>query len=508
MKKRRPPPTEEFLPAAGSAMKLESLLKKIEIESVVGRSDVDVSCIACDSRHAKPGCLFVAIPGTRHNGWAFVEDGIARGAVAVVSEGGELFRRDVTHVRVKDARKALGLLADAFYGSPSARMRICGITGTNGKTTTAYLVRSMFEETGEKAGLIGTVEYRIGERAIPASRTTPDAVTLHSLLARMVAAGCSTSVMEVSSHGLAQNRVAGIEFDVAVLTNITRDHLDYHGTLEAYFEAKSILFRTLGLGAKKAVAVLNADDPAGERLRRMVGPGVATLSYGLSGTADVRAEDVRVLPDGTCARIVTPWGKAEVKLRLIGRFNVSNVLAAVAAAGSQGIGLDRMLRSAAAFAGAPGRLEEIPTDMGFRVFVDYAHTDDALERVLSALREICSGRLIVTFGCGGNRDRTKRPAMGAVASRMADLAVITSDNPRSEDPEAIIAEILRGCSGAANVEVRPDRGDAIKRCLEAAEAGDVVLVAGKGHEGFQELADRTVPFDDRVEIRKMLSCRS
>jgi UDP-N-acetylmuramoyl-L-alanyl-D-glutamate--2,6-diaminopimelate ligase len=366
------------------------------------------------------------------------------------------------------------------------------------------MIRSIWKAGNLTPGLISTVEYAVGARAIPASRTTPDAATVQAMLAQMLAADCRSAVMEVSSHALDQKRVAGIDFDVAVFTNLTRDHLDYHKTFDDYFRAKSQLFLNLGRGRKKAVGIINADDSWGEKLRNLDGVVADRVTYGLTAPADVRAEDVRLGPENSLFTARTPWGDAEVVLPLMGRYNVSNALAALAACVATGSRLAEVADVLGHMQPVPGRLEKMRTRRGVDVFVDYAHTDDALERVLETLRELTAHRVIAVFGCGGKRDRSKRPAMGRVAARLADMSIITSDNPRTEDPMAIIEEIRAGFGGEGRHEVIEDRARAIERALEMAEPGDLVLVAGKGHETFQEFGNRTVPFDDRQVVRKYI----
>jgi UDP-N-acetylmuramoyl-L-alanyl-D-glutamate--2,6-diaminopimelate ligase len=391
-----------------------------------------------------------------------------------------------------------------FHGEPADKLQMIGVTGTNGKTTTAYMIKAILDAEGRNAGLIGTVAYSIGARTIPASRTTPDAPTLQNMFAQMVSAGCRSAVMEVSSHALIQRRTEGIDFDVGIFTNLTRDHLDYHQTMESYFEAKTLLFRRLGTGRKHAAAVLNADDPWGRQLSRRSDLTADVLTYGLGHDTTVSAEELQVGSSGSTFRLRTPWGAAKVALRLMGRFNVYNAMAAAAACGALGTDLKTAAAALSSMPSVPGRLEEIPTGRDFQVFVDYAHTDDALSHVLKTLREITNGRLIVVFGCGGNRDRTKRPVMGRVAGELADHSILTSDNPRNEDPARIIAEIREGFGLGAAVEVRENRADAIQRAIEIAAKGDVVLIAGKGHENFQEFAGRSIPFDDRQVVKRCL----
>ncbi len=503
--------------------KLETLLDGIKPIRVIGPVHRDVAGIAADSRHVRPGYVFVAIPGIRQDGRAFIADAISRGATAIVwqersagrtgmsgppsvplfSNGGS--RSDLTWIEVQDARRCLALLAVAFYQHPSRQLTVIGVTGTNGKTTVVYLVGDILRADGRRPGLLSTVEYKIADRTIPASRTTPDAVTLQRFLAEMVAIGCRSVALEVSSHALDQSRTEGVEFDVAIFTNLTRDHLDYHGTMERYLGAKQRLFRDLGASKQDAVALVNVDDPAAPRIVEAVRSSCRRLTYGLMPAADISAESVELTSTGSTFRARTPWGNVSIRLPLIGRHNISNALASLGAGAAVGVPLERIAATLAHPSTVPGRLEEIPTGQAFRVFVDYAHTADALERALDALRLLARNRLIAVFGCGGARDPGKRPAMGAVASRLAHHTILTSDNPRTEDPLAIATQIRSGFSPEASVEVEPDRGRAIRRAIEIAKEGDVLLIAGKGHETFQECAHRIIPFDDRSVVRQILA---
>jgi UDP-N-acetylmuramoyl-L-alanyl-D-glutamate--2,6-diaminopimelate ligase len=385
----------------------------------------------------------------------------------------------------------MGPIADVFFGRPSERLLVLGVTGTNGKTTTAYLQHAILAAAGHTAGLLGTIERRIGGVAEPAQRTTSEAIDLQRDLRRMLDAGDTACAMEVSSHALDQQRVAGVRFAAAAFTNLTQDHLDYHADMEAYFAAKALLFDG------RCPTAANADDAYGRRLP-------ADLRFGLATPgAEVRAEDVRYGAHGTAFRLRTPWGDAEVATRLVGRFNVENALAAVSSAGLAGVPLAAIVTGLEGVAGVPGRLEVVSGDRPFAVIVDYAHTADALENVLRALRPLATGRLIVVFGCGGDRDRGKRPTMARVACALADEVIITTDNPRSEDPLAIIAEVAAGADGRHAVE--PDRRRAIERAIAAAAPGDVVLIAGKGHEQGQDVAGSITPFDDRVVACEVLA---
>ena len=486
-------------------MNVKAVIRGMDVVKVTGASEHAVTGITADSRHVQPGYVFVAVGGHQRDGWAYAAEAIQRGAVAVVAEHPPVGKPAVCHVQVDNARRAVAHLAAAFHDWPSRALRLVGITGTNGKTTVAYLARDLMAAQGLRPGLVGTVEYRIGERSIPAARTTPDAASLQAMLAEMVGVGCRSAVMEVSSHALVQERVGGIEFDIGVFTNLTRDHLDYHGDMASYFEAKRLLFRALGTGGKTGRAVVNIDDPWGRKLADDAGIVSDIVTYGMDAGAAVRAESIRLTADGTRFHVRTPWGEAELQTCLLGRFNVSNVLAALAVGGCLEIPPADMAHTLADVSRVAGRLEEVPTGRGFHVFVDYAHTDDALQNVLETLREITERRLIVVFGCGGNRDLTKRPAMGRVAERLADYTVITSDNPRKEEPGDIIRQVLAGFESSGCVETVEARETAIARALDLAQPGDVVVIAGKGHETFQEFANRTVPFDDRQIVKKLLA---
>jgi len=449
---------------------------------------------------AEPGVLFCAIPGLRADGHDFAAAAVARGAVAVMVE--RPLDLPVPQILVADARLGLALAAAALQGHPSRDLAVVGITGTNGKTTSAFLVRAVLEAAGRPCGLVGTIEARVGGRAVPVHHTTPDAVELQDLFARMRDAGDTACAMEVSSHALSQRRVAGTDFAAALFTNLTRDHLDYHPTVEHYYEAKRGLFaRPAGEGADPPGAA-NLDDEFGRRLASETG----ALGYAVDAAADVRPDRVSGLETGIRARMVTPRGPVDIESRLRGRFNLSNLAGVTAVAELLALPHEALAAGIASVAGVPGRFEAVEAGQPFPVIVDYAHTPDSLENVLRAARGIVTGgRLIVVFGCGGDRDRGKRPQMGAVARALADVAVVTSDNPRSEDPEAIVAEILVGAgSGPAELLVEVDRRAAIARALAGAVAGDVVVIAGKGHEQGQERDGVVTPFDDRDVARETL----
>jgi UDP-N-acetylmuramoyl-L-alanyl-D-glutamate--2,6-diaminopimelate ligase len=464
--------------------------------SVEVRGDVTVRIrdVAYRSQDVGEGALFFCVPGTRTDGHRFAEEAVRNGAVALVVEHPVAVDARIPQVIVPSVREAMGPISSAFFGHPAERMTMIGVTGTNGKTTTSYVVESILSAASRTPGLIGTTGARIAGDAVPFARTTPEAPDLHRLLADMVERGVQAVAMEVSSHGLEQHRVGGVRFDCAIFTNLSQDHLDYHGSMESYFAAKALLFRP----ESAAHAVLNADVPEGRRLRR---PDLASTSYGLTARADVRATDVETTAAGLAFRV----GGVHVRSPLRGIFNVYNCLASFAAARAVGISEEQTLRGIAELPGVPGRMETVEAGQDFLVLVDYAHTPDGVENVLDAARPLATGRLTVVLGCGGDRDRAKRPLMGRAATSRADLTVITSDNPRSEDPLAIIREIERGArGGGGRFVVEPDRRAAIRLALRGAREGDVVVIAGKGHEIGQEFADRTIPFDDRVVAREEL----
>src|SRR5215204_376153 len=432
--------------------------------------------LAYDTRSVAPGALFFCVPGERADGHDFAADAVSRGAVGLVVE--RRLDLDVPQLVVPDARVAMAEAADEFFARPSEELMVAGVTGTNGKTTTTFLVYSILEAAGMRPGLLGTVECRIGGDVRPAVRTTPEAIDIQRTLREMLDAGDRSCVMEATSHGSELRRLDRIRFDALVFTNLTQDHLDFHGTMERYFEAKRRLF----LEGRPPAAINSADEWG----RRLLADRPDALTYGFAPDAQIRPDAL----DG-------------VDLKLRGRFNVENALGALAAARLLGVDEDAIVRGLEAVPGVPGRFESVDEGQPFEVVVDYSHTPDSLENVLRAARELTEGRVIAVFGCGGDRDRGKRPVMGAIASRLADVPIVTSDNPRSEEPEAIIDEILAGMEPGA--EVDPDRRAAIARAVELAEPGDVVVIAGKGHEQGQEFKDgRKVPFDDREVAREAL----
>jgi UDP-N-acetylmuramoyl-L-alanyl-D-glutamate--2,6-diaminopimelate ligase len=486
-------------------MKIDQLIQGLQVESRSCPKGREILGVACDSRQVRAGFLFVALAGQEKDGAQYVDDAVGRGAVAIVSERNVKVGGDACLLIVPDARKALAELSARFYDMPSEKLQVIGVTGTNGKSTTSFIARDILRVAGRSPGLLGTIEYQIGARVIPASRTTPDSPLLQSMLAQMLGAGCRSVVMEVSSHALEQKRVCCIDFDVAVFTNLTRDHLDYHGSMDCYFEAKKKLFALLGSMKKKASAVINIDDSRGKDLLGLPGQGCSKITFGLSPEADIHASDIVLGPTQTSFVLRSPWGAREIRSNMLGRFNVLNALGALASCLALGVDLDTSCSALSSLTVVPGRLEEVRTGRNYQVFVDYAHTDNALENVLVTLRELTRGRIIVVFGGGGTRDKTKRPVMGAIADKLADFSYLTSDNPRKEDPAGIIEEIKSGFGGSGNYEIVQDRAEAIRKALTAARDGDLVLIAGKGHEIFQEFANTTIPFDDRKIAQKILS---
>jgi UDP-N-acetylmuramoyl-L-alanyl-D-glutamate--2,6-diaminopimelate ligase len=484
-------------------MKLDALLSQVSTVKVDGPTDRDITNLTYDSRRAKPGTLFFALKGEKVDGTAFIDAAIAAGAEAIVTENASVKTR-ATNIVVADARNAMADLAAAYYQHPARALKIAGVTGTNGKTTTAFLIKHICEAALLRCGLLGTVRYEVGDRILPAARTTPESLDVHDLLWQMRSAGCKACAMEVSSHALMQARVRGVEFDAAVFTNLTQDHLDYHKTMEAYFEAKARMFSELAAQPKKkGKAVINLDDRYGAQLVTRFGKEIPVTTYGLGVHADFRASNVRIDFHGTSYQLDAGGRSYLVRLPLIGQFNVYNSLAALAAANAIGVDVRNCVLALANATAVPGRLEAVPAQRQFRIFVDYAHTDDALLNVIKTCRELNPARLIVVFGCGGNRDKTKRPRMGAVVDQHADYAIVTSDNPRKEEPQAIIDDITPGMR-RGNYEVILDRREAIFRAVAMAQPRDIILIAGKGHENYQEFADRTIPFDDVAVAREAL----
>jgi UDP-N-acetylmuramoyl-L-alanyl-D-glutamate--2,6-diaminopimelate ligase len=484
-------------------MKLGDLVARVPGAVLHADPELVVTDVTHDSRRVGPGALFVAIHGLTTDGNVYTDAARRKGALAVASE--QPPQAHLPWVRVRDAREALALLSAAILGEPASHLELVGVTGTNGKTTTAYLIDAALRAAGKRVGLVGTVQYRIGDRIADAVRTTPESSDLQKLLREMREARCTHAVLEVSSHSLVLKRVLGCPFRVAVFTNLTRDHLDFHGDMDGYFAAKRILFESLL--RPDGFAVVNLDDDKGDEVVH-ASPG-KVITYAIERHADVRGEGIALSLSGTSFRAVTSSGNHEIRSPLLGRFNVLNMLAALGASMALGLPTETAIRGIESLAGVPGRMERVDAGQDFTVVVDYAHTDDALRNLLETVRELHPKRVITVFGCGGDRDRTKRPLMGAVAARLSDVVVVTSDNPRSESPEAILAQIQSGMNGGRGRgperHVIEDRREAIAKALELARKGDAVVIAGKGHESSQVLRDRTVPFDDRQVARDLLS---
>jgi len=483
-------------------MKLKKLIKSL------GRFHIDyplrdfrVEGISCASDKVKENFIFCAIKGNDFDGHKFIPEAIKRKAKVIILENPR-FKiknlKDVAFIQVEDTRLALAKLAAYFYGHPSNRLKVVGITGTNGKTTISYLIEAILKEANFNSAVIGTINYRFKNKIIPAKNTTPSSLEIQYLLNKMLKKKIDYVIMEVSSHALDQKRTAEINFYVGIFTNLTQDHLDYHHNLENYFEAKAKLFRGL---SKNSVAIINQDDPYGLRLKNLTKAKIIT--YGIEKKADIVAKDIKLDIDKTEFTLITKKEKIKLTTSLIGWHNVYNILAAVAFGLHEKIELKKIKSAIEKFKFVPGRLEKIDSKKGFWVFVDYAHTEDALKNVISALREITEGRIIVVFGCGGQRDRNKRPKMGSVVSKMADFFILTNDNPRSEDPKKIIEDIKKGIK-KDNFCVILRRRLAIKKALSLARPKDIVLIAGKGHENYQIIGKRRIPFTDQEVVKECL----
>jgi UDP-N-acetylmuramoyl-L-alanyl-D-glutamate--2,6-diaminopimelate ligase len=493
-------------------MQLAKIISALRPEPVrvAGPADREITSLTHDSRQVSPGSLFVALPsvtpGRGGGGADFILEAVERGAAAVITSG-EIEAPRATMIRVADPRSALSAAAAVFYGHPCLQLQTAGITGTNGKTTVAFLLKHLLDVADRPCGLIGTVRYVIGPRVLPAARTTPEADEVQRLLREMRDVNCRAAVMETSSHALEQNRVRDVEFDAAVFTNLTQDHLDYHETMEAYFAAKSRLFDQLASQPhKRGTAVVNIDDRYGRRLFDSLGQRVNTITYGQSSNAMFRATDLRTDLHGTQYSLHAGGKSYLVRLPLFGPFNVYNSLAALASMQALGHDVRKSVEALKNAPQVPGRLEMVGGPKSFRVFVDYAHTPDALENVLRTLRALEPQRIITVFGCGGDRDKAKRGPMGRAAAELSDWCIVTSDNPRSEDPEEICRQVSASLRGS-NHETIVDRRAAIRRAVAMAGPGDIVLVAGKGHEDYQEFADRKVPFDDVAEAESAIRGR-
>lgn len=471
--------------------------------SVSGKlKDSSVSRLVTDSRRVIPGCLFFAIRGHQTDGNYYIEEAIGRGAEVIVSDKAPGRAAPVPWVQVPDARIALAVIARRYYHSPDASVRVIGVTGTNGKTTVTMLAQYLLSQQERRCGLIGTVRYDIGERTLPSYRTTPESVEIFALLDQLRQQQIPSCAIEVSSHALLQERVHGMAISTAAFLNLTRDHIDYHGTMEQYFATKARLFDGSTAGLPKH-AVIHADDVWGQQLLKQLPPEVTPVTFG-KDRADFRATDVTLAPEHTRFSLAWPGGTCPVETDLLGAYNVSNVLAALAIVHAEGGDVVAATQALPGFPGVPGRMERVDGGLPFKVLVDYAHTDDALLNALSMLRDITPSRLLVVFGCGGNRDRTKRPLMTATVQQFADHAWATVDNPRREAITTIFRDMREGVSQPADIDFIDDRRRAISLALDAAREGDTVLIAGKGHETFQEYADTVKPFDDRQVARELI----
>jgi UDP-N-acetylmuramoyl-L-alanyl-D-glutamate--2,6-diaminopimelate ligase len=479
-------------------------------EIVASKGDLDrpISGLAIDSRRVMHGNVYFAIRGRRADGHQFIDEAINRGAVVIVAERiPAATSTRVTYVQVADSRRALARFSQRYFKFPDKSLDLIGVTGTNGKTTVACLAKHLLSSTQERVGFLGTTNYDLGSRVVPSYRTTPESLELYGMLAQMRDAGCRQAVIEVSSHGIDQQRVLGLQLGVAVFTNLTQDHLDFHGSMEAYYEVKSRLF-TGATGAAPRAAAINVDDFHGRRLAAETPRHVRVVTYGESPSAMIRAEEIEYGFTGTAFTLVWPEGRLRLESPLLGRYNLSNLLGAFAACYALGRDPQVIAPRLKSFAGVPGRMERVAAGQAFNVVVDYAHTDDALRNALAMLRAITPGRLLVVFGCGGNRDRSKRPLMTSAVQEFADFAFATADNPRGEPLATIFADMQGGLLNPAKIAFVEDRRRAIGLALDAARAGDCVLIAGKGHETFQEFAGTVAPFDDRQVARELIALKA
>jgi UDP-N-acetylmuramoyl-L-alanyl-D-glutamate--2,6-diaminopimelate ligase len=484
-------------------MRLNDLLQSIPEVEVQAMADVQISGISFDSRTAGPDSLFVAIRGGVTDGNRFVGDAVARGVRAVASDVAVAVPPGVAMLRVGDARRFLAMAARTFFGDPASRLELVAVTGTNGKTTTTCLLDRIFVAAGLRSCVVGTLGTSIGERFEPGQHTTPEAPDLLRILAEALRQGCSHGAVEVSSHALALRRVFGVHFKVGVFTNLTPEHLDFHGDMESYYKAKRLLFSDEGDNSLAAAAV-NIDDRFGRRLATET--SVPVVTFGMSEEAEVRPLEQSCDRSGIAIRAVTPAGVITLRSPLVGSVNVYNILGAVAASTSLGIDTGAIASGVAALMGVPGRMERVDAGQAFPVYVDYAHTPDALERLLRTVRELGGGRIVTVFGCGGNRDRAKRPLMGRIAAALSDLVIATSDNPRDEDPAEILREIETGlAAGPAPYRIVVDRRDAIRMAIQEVGVEDSVIIAGKGHEDYQIIAGMRLPFDDRGVARELIA---
>ncbi|WP_080846541.1 UDP-N-acetylmuramoyl-L-alanyl-D-glutamate--2,6-diaminopimelate ligase [Cytobacillus gottheilii] len=486
-------------------MKLHTLLQVLQPYQTYNGDSIEISSIENDHRKVTQGSLFVCIKGFTVDGHDLAAEAVKAGAVAVIAERELLL--EVPVITVKNTKRAMSVLADAFYGHPTHKLQLIGITGTNGKTTTSHLIEKMAQDFGKTTGLIGTMYTKVGDDVFTTKNTTPESLTLQRTFKQMVDAEVSTAVMEVSSHALDEGRVHGCDFDIAVFTNLTQDHLDYHGTMEEYKRAKGLLFAQLGSRFQPDApkyAILNADDAATEQYIRSTSAHI--LTYGIDQAADFKAHSITIQASGTSFTLDSPLGVFNVNMKLIGKFSVYNVLAAISTGVAAGIPIDRILASIEEVEGVSGRFETVDAGQDFSVIVDYSHTPDSLENALQTIQEFADKRIFTVVGCGGDRDRTKRPIMAQISCAYSSNPIFTSDNPRSEDPNSILADMEAGATGN-NYKIISDRREAIRYAISQASAGDVILIAGKGHETYQQIGDQIFDFDDRIEAKKAIEER-
>ncbi len=489
-------------------MKLKKLLKDIPFESIKGSKDVNITGICSHSKFVVPGNLFVAKRGLQHDGHQFIKEALSAGAAAILTEIYDPFIKNTVQIVHKNVCYLEGVLASRYYNQPSHELFLVGITGTNGKTTTAYMVKHLLDTIAPACGLIGTIEYIVGPYHYQATHTTPDVINNHKMLREMILNACSSAVMEVTSHGLIQKRVQEIDYDVAVFTNLSQDHLDYHGSLEEYGAAKAKLFESLKTtqSTKKfpKLAILNIDDPYSNTLLDSVPSRV--ISYGLNARADLYATDIICHANHTRMQIHYQGKVHPFSWQMIGKFNIYNLLASTAVGLGKGVEIEKILSIMASFKAVPGRLESIANKLGLHIYVDYSHTPDALEKTLQCLSELKNHRIITVFGCGGNRDASKRQVMARVAEKYSDYSIVTTDNPRQENPSKICDEVSQGFSSREKYMIEVDRRRAIEHAIEFARKEDIVLIAGKGHETYQIFSHQTIEFDDRAVARE--ACRA
>ena len=486
---------------------LGELIKDIDGCNVAGSVNKEIKSLTYDSRKVIPGSLFFAIPGIKDDGAKYIVEALSRGAVAVVSTQPCDLPTHISFVQVLDVRQVMALIARRFYDFPDQALNLIGVTGTNGKTTVSTLSHFLLQEPHYPVGLLGTIGYNLGIKTVAASRTTPESVYLQDMFVQMINANCKTAIMEVSSHAVALDRVFNVEFDVAVFLNLSEEHLDYHGSMQSYYEDKKKLF-TGATGNIPKTAIINTDDRYGEQLINEIPDSVRVITFGVNEHAIIRAKNIQLSPNGIQFTLISPDGFFNITSPLLGHFNVSNILASIAIAWVNGCDLNDIATKINQFQGVPGRIEKVVAGQPFNVLVDYAHTPDALHNALTMLREITPGRILVVFGCGGDRDPQKRPLMTAAVQKLADHAWATADNPRTEPQSNIFEDMQAGVTSPDAISFIPDRRQAIHLALQAAQPDDCVLIAGKGHENYQLIGHTTIPFDDREVARELLSLNS